>query len=317
MKEMELLFLGTGSGVPSKQRNVSSIALKLLDEINSVWLFDCGEGTQQQILHTTLKPRKVDKIFITHLHGDHIYGLPGFLASRAFQGGDGLITIYGPVGIEQFVRTSLKISGTYLKYPLKFQEIKKEGIVFQDKYFTVSCLELKHGIQSFGYRIEEASHQGTLQADKVKEAGIPFGPLFGKLKNGETITLEDGRVFNGKDFIGAPHQGRVVTILGDTKKTDNSRLLAENADVLVHESTFDHANRKLAKEYNHSTNVEAAETAKAANVKQLILTHISARFLSKDVHALEKEAQKIFKETTVVKDFSEVDIPLQKDGEYL
>lgn len=315
MNEMELLFLGTGSGVPSKQRNVTSIALKLLDERNSVWLFDCGEGTQQQILHTTLKPRKIDKIFITHLHGDHIYGLPGLLASRAFQGGDGPLTIYGPVGIERFVRTALKISGTYLKYPLNFQEMKQEGIVYKDDQFTVTCQELKHGIQSFGYRIEEASRPGMLQAEKVKAAGIPFGPLYGKLKKGETITLEDGRVFNGQDFIDEPQNGRIITILGDTKKTANSAALAKDADVLVHESTFDHENRHLAKDYNHSTNVEAAETAKAANVKQLLLTHISARFLPKDVHHLEKEAQKTFPNTTVMKDFSVVDIPLKKGNE--
>lgn len=314
MTEMELLFLGTGSGVPSKQRNVTSIALKLLDERNSVWLFDCGEGTQQQILQTTLKPRKVDKIFITHLHGDHIYGLPGFLASRAFQGGDGPLTIYGPVGIERFVRTALQISGTYLKYRLTFHEIKEEGIVYKDDQFTISCMELKHGIQSFGYRIEEASRPGMLQADKVKAVGIPFGPLFGRLKNGESITLEDGRVFNGKDFIDEPQQGRIVTILGDTKRTENSVQLAKEADVLVHESTFDHENRQLAKEYNHSTNVEAAETAKAAKAKKLLLTHISARFLARDVHRLEKEAQKIFPNTQVMKDFSVVDIPLKKES---
>lgn len=309
---MELLFLGTGSGVPSKQRNVTSIALKLLDERNSVWLFDCGEGTQQQILHTTIKPRKIDKIFITHLHGDHIYGLPGFLASRAFQGGEGAVTIYGPAGIERFVRTALKISGTYLKYPLTFHEINQEGIVYKDNQFTVSCMELKHGIQSFGYRIEEASRPGMLQAEKVKEAGIPFGPLYGSLKRGETIQLEDGRVFNGQDFIDEPQTGRIVTILGDTKKTESSVVLAKDADVLVHESTFDHENRHLAKEYNHSTNVEAAETAKAAQAKKLLLTHISARFLPKDIHQLEKEARKIFPNTCVMRDFSEVEIPLKK-----
>lgn len=311
---MELLFLGTGSGVPSKQRNVTSIALKLLDEINSVWLFDCGEGTQQQILRTTIKPRKIDRIFITHLHGDHIYGLPGFLASRAFQGGDGALTIYGPVGIERFVRTALKISGTYLRYALTFHEIKQEGIVYKDNQFTVSCMELKHGIQSYGYRIEEASRPGMLQAEKVKEAGIPFGPLYGKLKQGETIQLEDGRIFNGQDFIDEPQMGRIVTILGDTKKTENSVILAKDADVLVHESTFDHENRHLAKEYNHSTNVEAAETAKTARVKKLLLTHISARFLPKDIQHLEKEARKIFPDTCVMRDFSEVEIPLKKEN---
>ncbi|SFH92478.1 ribonuclease Z [Pisciglobus halotolerans] len=309
---MELMFLGTGAGVPSKQRNVTSIALKLLDEINQVWLFDCGEGTQHQILHTTLKPRKINKIFITHLHGDHIYGLPGFLASRAFQGGDDELAIYGPVGIKQFVLTSLKVSKTFLKYPLTFHEIEQEGTIFKDDQFTVTCIELDHGIQSFGYRVEEASHPGMLLMDKVKEAGIPAGPLLGKLKNGETIELEDGRIFNGQDFIGPAQKGRIVTILGDTRKTANSVELAKNADVLVHESTFDGSNRQMAKEYHHSTNTEAAEVAKSANVQQLLLTHISARYLPKDIALLKKEAQHIFKATKVVKDFDEYPVLLRK-----
>ncbi|AEB29955.1 ribonuclease Z [Carnobacterium sp. 17-4] len=307
---MELLFLGTGAGVPAKQRNVTSIALKLLEERNTIWLFDCGEATQQQILHTTLKPRKVDKIFITHLHGDHIFGLPGFLSSRSFQGGDGPLTIYGPVGIKNYVQVCLKTSGTVLKYPLHFHEIIEEGVIFEDRYFKVICRKLKHGIQSFGYRIEEADHQGMLQADKVKEAGIPFGPLYGKLKQGETITLKDGRTFNGKDFIGETQKGRIVTILGDTKKTKNNVLLAENASILVHESTFDGANRKMARDYNHSTNLDAAEVAKEANVAKLVLTHISARYLGRDVYLLEKEARKVFPNTQIANDFDEIDIPL-------
>ncbi|WP_313468120.1 ribonuclease Z [Carnobacterium sp.] len=310
---MELLFLGTGAGVPAKHRNVTSIALKLLDERNSVWLFDCGEATQQQILHTTLKPRKIDKIFITHLHGDHIFGLPGLISSRSFQGGEGPLTIYGPKGIKQFVLTCLKVSGTYLKYSLKFHEINEPGILFEDTQFKVSCLPLEHGIQSFGYRIQEADHQGSLQVEKLKEAGVPFGPLYGKLKQGETITLPDGRTFNGKDFIGATQKGRVVTILGDTKKTANSVILAKEADVLVHESTFEGSEQKMARDYNHSTNRDAAEVALESGAKRLLLTHISARYLGKDAYALEQEAQKIFKHTHIVKDFEEINIPLQKE----
>lgn len=307
---MELLFLGTGAGVPAKQRNVTSIALKLLEERNSIWLFDCGEATQQQILHTTLKPRKVDKIFITHLHGDHIFGLPGFLSSRSFQGGDGPLTIYGPVGIKNYVQVCLKTSGTILKYPLHIHEITEEGVIFEDQKFKVICRKLKHGIQSFGYRIEEADHPGMLQADKVKEVGIPFGPMYGKLKQGETVTLVDGRTFNGKDFIGETQKGRIVTILGDTKKTKNNVLLAENASVLVHESTFDGASRKMARDYNHSTNLDAAEVAKEAHVAKLVLTHISARYLGRDLYLLEKEARKVFPNTQVANDFDEIDIPL-------
>lgn len=309
---MEILFLGTGAGVPAKSRNVTSIALKLLAERNSIWLFDCGEATQQQILHTTLKPRKIDKIFITHLHGDHIFGLPGLISSRSFQGGESPLTIYGPKGIKNFILTSLKVSGTHLRFQLKFNELEESGLIFEDSQFKVSCLPLDHGIESFGYRIEETDHQGSLQVEKVKELGIPFGPLYGKLKNGETITLSDGRSFNGQDFIGETQKGRVVTILGDTKKTNNSVLLAKDADVLIHESTFEGSDQKMARDYNHSTNIDAARVAIEAKVKQLLLTHISARYLGKDVTALEKEAQQYFKKTKVVKDFEEFNIPLSK-----
>lgn len=198
---MELQFLGTGAGVPAKHRNVSSIALKLLDEINAVWLFDCGEGTQLQILKSTIRPRKIEKIFITHLHGDHIFGLPGLLSSRSFQGGNEKLEIYGPVGIAEFIRTALKVSQTRLSYELKFIEIK-EGVVFSDKQFTVSCKPLDHGIASFGYRIVEADHEGELQVDKLAALNIPSGPIYGKIKRGESVELPDGQVINGKDFVG-------------------------------------------------------------------------------------------------------------------
>ena len=309
---MELQFLGTGSGVPAKHRNVSSIAFKLLDEKNAVWLVDCGEATQHQILSTTLKPRKIEKIFITHMHGDHIFGLPGLFSSRGFQGGDTPLTIYGPKGIKRYVQSSLSASHTYLRYPIHFVEIVEDGIIYKDDQFTVSCARLDHGIRSYGFRFEEKDHAGTLQSDQLAEMGVPFGPLFGKLKRGETVTLEDGRTINGKDYIGAAHKGRVVTILGDTKKTANSVTLAKDADILVHESTFIGKDRTIAKDYNHSTNLEAAETAKEANAKKLLLTHISARYLHNDTKLLEKEAQAVFPNTYVMSDLQEVDIPLVK-----
>ena len=154
---MEIEFLGTGAGSPSKFRNVSSLVLKLLDENNSVWMFDCGEGTQHQILRTTIRPRKVDKIFITHLHGDHLFGLPGFLSSRSFQTGEETrpLTIYGPKGIASYVKASMQVTQTRLSYPLKLVELTDEGTVFEDDKFKVECRFLEHRIQCFGYRIEE------------------------------------------------------------------------------------------------------------------------------------------------------------------
>lgn len=310
---MEIQFLGTGAGVPSKQRNVTSIALKLLDERNAIWLFDCGEGTQQQILNTTVKPRKIEKIFITHLHGDHIFGLPGLISSRSFQGGDTPLEIYGPKGIKSFILTSLKVSETHLKYQLKIIEIEESGLIFKDKGFKVYCEELDHRIQSFGFRVEEADFQGELQVEKLKALNIPAGPVYKKIKNGEEVTLEDGRVINGKEFIGESRKGRTVTILGDTRLHPNSFKLAQNADVLVHESTFKSDESKMAKSYYHATSTQAATVAKDANVSLLLLTHISARYLGKAATELEEEAKTVFANSKVVRDLEIIDIPLQKD----
>lgn len=310
---MELQFLGTGAGVPAKHRNVSSIALKLLDERNAVWLFDCGEGTQLQILKSNIRPRKIEKIFITHLHGDHIFGLPGLLSSRSFQGGNEKLEIYGPVGIADYVRTALRVSQTRLSYELKFIEITKADTVFSDKQFTVSCLPLDHGIASFGYRIVEADHEGELQVEKLAALNIPSGPIYGKIKRGESVTLSDGTVINGKDFVGEKKLGRIVTILGDTRKTQNSVSLAEDADVLVHESTFNKEEEKMAKAYYHSTSHQAAQVALEANAKKLILTHISARYLTGDIIQLENEAKEIFRNTKIVKDMEIVEIPFRNE----
>ncbi|GAA3008823.1 ribonuclease Z [Tetragenococcus solitarius] len=313
---MELEFLGTGAGLPAKHRNVTSIALRLLAERNAVWLFDCGEGTQMQILHTTIKPRKIEKIFISHLHGDHIFGLPGLITSRSNQAGDQPLEIYGPKGIEEFVRTSLKISKTHLNYPLKFTEITaKEATLFEDQQFIVSCKRLEHGIASYGFRVVEKNHQGELQVDKLKALGIKPGPIYGKLKQGASVTLEDGQTINGKDFVGQAKKGRIVTILGDTRYTTNAISLAENADVLVHESTFNKEEAKLAKAYYHSTTQQAALVAKKAEVRQLILTHISARYLNKEAIELEKEAQEVFPRTVIARDFYCMVIPFQAEEE--
>jgi ribonuclease Z len=309
---MQLEFLGTGAGSPGKFRNVTSTALRLLDERNEVWLFDVGEGTQHQILRTTLKPRKITKIFITHLHGDHIFGLPGFLSSRSFQGGNEPLTIYGPKGIRDFVMTAMRVSGTRLSYPLRFEELSGDGVIFEDATFKVSCQHLEHRIEAFGYRVEEAAHPGELQADKLKAMNIPSGPLYGQLKAGQTVTLPDGRTINGQDFLGAPQAGRIVTILGDTRQTPNAVSLAQHADVLVHESTFGKDEGKLAHNYYHSTSTQAAQVAKKAGVHQLLLTHISARYTGKLSKELQKQAQQVFPNTKVVRDFDLIDVPIQK-----
>lgn len=312
---MELQFLGTGAGQPSKQRNVSAVALKLLDEINEIWLFDVGEATQHQILRTNIRLRKINKIFISHNHGDHIFGLPGLLSTRSFQGDVGPLTIYGPAGIEQFVKTSLRVSRTKVSYPINFVTLNEGGKICREKGFTVYAERLDHRISSFGFRVVEDSRPGELLMAKLSKYHIPNGPLLGKLKAGEKIALKDGTIIDGRDFLGPDRPGRIVTIIYDTRATKNIGKLAQDADVLVHESTFAGDEAKMAHDYYHSTSVQAAETARDHGVKQLLLNHISARYLGGKAKKLEKQAKKVFPNTKLVNDFDQINIPMKGNKE--
>lgn len=306
---MFIQFLGTGAGLPSKTRNVASLALKLLDERNEVWLFDCGEATQHTILETTIRPRKITKIFITHLHGDHIFGLPGLLSSRAFQNGEEELTIYGPKGIKEYVLMSLKFSNSHVKYPLKFVELSDNGVAFEDKTFKVLYTTLKHGVTSYGYRVVEKDIVGELQVDKLRELNIPSGPLYGRIKKGEEVTLEDGRIINGKDFIGPDKKGRQVTIFGDTRFNIAHIEFAKGSNVIIHEATYGKGEETMAYSHFHSTCTQAAQLAHQANANQLYLTHISSRYLTEETRQLQKDAREIFPATKIVYDLFEVEVP--------
>ncbi|GAB3052408.1 ribonuclease Z [Virgibacillus ainsalahensis] len=308
---MELTFLGTGAGVPSKERNVSAIALKLLQEQNSIWLFDCGEATQHQILRTSIKPRKINKIFITHMHGDHVFGLPGLLSSRSFQGGNSLLTVYGPSGIKEFIETNLHVSGTHLTYPLSIVEIKP-GQLFEEENFRVYVKRLDHVIPSFGYRIMEKDKPGELLVEELKKNGIMPGPIYQQIKGNDITKTADGQEIHRKDFIGPDKKGRIVSILGDTRSSHQYKSFVENSDVLVHEATFDQTKAEMANQYYHSTTKQAALLAKESKVKKLVLTHISSRYQKEENQLLLDEAREIFPGTELANDFHRMIIDTKK-----
>jgi ribonuclease Z len=305
---MDLYFLGTGAGMPSKDRNVTSIALRLYEERGTFWLFDCGEGTQHQVLLSPLKLSKLEFIFITHLHGDHIYGLPGLLTSRSYQGGDSPLTLFGPPGIKEFVGNALALSQAHLTYELKVQEIA-EGIVYADDQFEVRAAEVDHRIASYGYRVRESDRPGRLDEAKLRTLGVPAGPLYGKLKRGEDVTLADGRIVRGADCVGAPIVGRTVVVMGDTRRCAAAVELSRGADVLVHEATFAGDLQPMAQMYYHTTAVGAAEVAVEAGAKSLILTHISSRYASDGGLSLLEEARSVFPQTELAIDHSCFPVP--------
>lgn len=305
---MELTFLGTSAGVPTRTRNMTSILVNLQQPTASaIWLFDCGEGTQHQLLNTVFHPGKLDKIFITHLHGDHLFGLPGLLCSRSMQGNPQPLTLYGPKGLREFVETALRLSGSWTDYPLTIEEISA-GHVFSDDRYTVTAFALNHPVECYGYRIEEHDKPGALNAAALKAEGVAPGPLFQQLKQGLTVTLEDGRVINGQDYLSAPTPGKKLAIFGDTAPCPAALSLADGVDLMVHETTLEHAMAEKANSRGHSSTIQTAELAKAAGVGRLIMTHVSSRYDAAGCAELLAECRRIFPETQLAEDFAVVTV---------
>lgn len=301
---MKLTFLGTSAGRPTKARNVTSLALSLPDPFCGFWLFDTGEGTQHRLLSSGLKLNKLERIFITHLHGDHLYGLPGLLSSRSYFEGAGPLQIYGPEGLKKYLDVIFDASGVHLGYEIEVIEVQ-EGVVVEDSRFLVEAAALEHRMPCFGYRITEKSQQGQLNLALLNELGVKPGPQYGKLKRGEDIMLEDGRHICSAEVVGPPIAGRVITILGDTKPCDNAAVLARDADLLVHEATFAGGLEEKAQAYGHSTMHQAAEIAREAGAKRLIVTHFSSRYDDEAVAEMIEDAKSIFPNIEPAADFAE------------
>jgi len=297
---MEFIFLGTSAGCPTKHRNMTALALKQ-DQGSSWYLIDAGEGTQQQVLKTSLSLYKLKHIFITHMHGDHIFGLPGLLCSRNMSGCLDPIHIYGPQGIKGFILSALGPSQCHPEYDIIFHEITKDRESFEVDDFKIKVIQLSHNITSYAYSFQEAEHIGKLDTAKAQAFGIPAGPLYGDLKNGKSITLENGNTITPSQVIGPNIKGRRFIIGGDN---DSPGLLVpelKNCDLLIHESTYtDKVFQKIDIDLRHSTAKVVASTAESNQVKNLILTHFSVRYQDSDsgkyhISEIEDEAKKYFK----------------------
>ncbi len=298
---MKIIFLGTGAAVPSKTRKLSSIAIKRKNEI---LILDAGEGLQYQLREADLNIMKISKILISHLHGDHIFGLPGLILTMKMYHRKKPLNLYGPPGLIQFLIAVNSISGVMdTEFELNAKEMG-EGSVIEEKEYWIESALADHGIYTLAYSITEKPYPGTFFPEKARGLGVPEGPLWSKLKSGESIQLNDGRIINSSNVVGTTRPGRKITYSVDTRPTKSIVLLSQNSDVLIHEATFDDALLEKAKQTGHTTAVEAAKIAKDAEVKQLILTHISTRY--KDTAILYEQAEKIFPNTIIAEDLMEI-----------
>lgn len=301
---MQLTFLGTSAGVPTRTRNVTAMLLNLQHPTQpGLWLFDCGEGTQHQLLHTAFHPGKIERIFISHLHGDHLFGLPGLICSRSMSGSAQPLTLYGPKGLKEFVETTLRLSGSWTDFPLEVVEISG-GEILDDGLRKVTAFPLNHPVECYGFRVEEHDKPGALDARRLVAAGVAPGPLFQQLKAGERVTLADGRVINGADYLSPATPGKKVAIFGDTAPCDAALEMARDVDVMVHEATLEAAMAEKANSRGHSSTEQTAQLARAANVKRLIVTHVSSRYDAEGCRRLLAECQDYFPACELAEDFA-------------
>ena len=312
---MRIIFLGTGAASPTPRRNVSGLAIRSLKH-GYWWLFDCGEGTQHRLLRTSLGLPKLSNIFLTHLDGDHCFGLPGLLLSRALQGGDDALDLYGFRPLRGWIDATLAATSSHLPYALSIHAVR-EGRVCSIDNFTIECQFFRHRGPTAAYAVIEEPHEGHFKIEEAQALGIPPGPLYGQLKRGETIVLPDGRQFHGKDFVEPPRLGRKITVVGDIAMDQVAMPLAADSDVLIHEATFsERLDRDLAQKTGHSTAASAGRTAREAGAKTLVLTHISPRYDAPNAEAgpedLREEAQREHPDgkVLVARDLMEMTLPV-------
>ena len=300
---LTLTFLGTSAARPTVERNVSGIALVREGE---TLLIECGEGTQRQMMRYGVS-FALNEVFFTHFHADHFLGVIGLVRTLGLQGRVEPMILYGPKGGKKLLQAALELGVERVPFPVEIKELRAGDVIERDGY-GLQVFATEHGGGSIGYALKENLRLGRFDPDKARALGIPEGPLWGKIHKGEAVGLPDGRTVTPAELVGPPRLGRTIVITGDTRPSASVVDAAQGADLLVHEATFGDEEKDRAKETGHSTAREAAQVALAANVKRLVLSHVSARYsLSADI--LVKEAGEIFGNVMVAKDGTEIDVP--------
>ena len=304
--DLDVVFLGTAASVPSAARGLASMLVRRGGER---LLIDCGEGTQRQLMRST-GLAEIDVVLITHLHADHVLGLPGMLKTFGMRDRTQPLRVVGPPGIERFWRDMERVVGR-LPYSVDLLQLA-DGVAWHGDGYVIEAIPTEHGVPSIGYRLDEEDRPGRFDVDRARELGVQPGHDFGVLQRGGDVTLDDGTVVRSSDVVGAARTGRRIVYTGDTAACSTVRDAAHEATLLVHESTFLQEDVARARDTNHSTALDAALTAAAANVQMLALTHISTRYAPR---ALEAEARTVFAESVVARDFDLIELPFPERGE--
>ena len=296
----DVIPLGIASALPTRTRHLSAMAV---ERKGRLLLFDCGEGTQYRLLHAGLSRARIDAIFVTHLHGDHCYGLPGLLSSMALQQRTDPVTLIAPPGTQEMLQAIPGAAPSDLPFSVEIREVDDDGTaacVYETSEVTVTARPLEHRRFAVGFRLEERTRPGRFHPETARALGVPEGPAFAALQDGNAVTTENGDIVRPEQVMGPPRPGIVVAYVTDTRPCDGGRALAENADLLYHDATFADEHHARAVETGHSTAREAAEVAHEAGAKRLLLGHISARY--DDPAPLEGEARTRFAESNVAEE---------------
>jgi len=308
----DIIPLGTASALPTEDRHLSSVAV---ERKGRVLLFDCGEGTQYRLLRADLPRVRVDAIFVTHLHGDHCYGLPGLLSTLALQQRDAPVTLVVPSGGRAMLEAIPGGSPEEVPFPLRIREIGDDltrAVVYETDEFTVEACSLDHRGFAMGFRLEERARPGRFQPKRAQALGVPEGPAFGRLQNGQSVTTPDGATVQPEQVVGPPRPGISVGYVTDTRPCDGGRALAADVDLLYHDATFADDHQDRAETTGHATARQAATVARDAEAERLLLGHLSARY--SDPTPLVREAQSIFPASEVAEELCRYELdPREKE----